>query len=109
MGVQQASQRSERTAAKEGRGAKLLIVDDTHANLLAFEAVLGPLGHEIVKAASGAAALEQAARHDFAVILLDVVMPEMDGFETLSRLREGAVARSTPVILISGRELESSE
>jgi len=109
MGLQQASQQGEQPAAKEGRGAKILIVDDTPANLLAFEAVLGPLRHEIVKVASGAAALEQAARHDFAVILLDVVMPEMDGFETLSRLRKGAVARTTPVILVSGRELESSE
>jgi signal transduction histidine kinase len=89
--------------------AKILIVDDTPANLLAFDALLQPLGHEIVQASSGAAALERAAGQEFAVVLLDVVMPGMDGFETLTRLRDDALIRSTPVILVTGRDLDLAE
>ena len=65
----------------------LLLVDDHLENLLAFDAILADLGHNLVKAGSGAEALRLAEAHDFAVILLDIQMPVMDGFETAARLR----------------------
>jgi signal transduction histidine kinase len=86
--------------------AKILAVDDTPANLFALKALLEPLGHEIVEATSGVEALALAARDEFAVILLDVMMPGMDGLETLSRMRASAVALHTPVILLTAYDLD---
>ena len=81
--------------------AAVLAVDDTPANLLAVRTLLKPLGHEIVTAASGFEALELAQLRDFAVILLDVMMPELDGLGTLERLRTIARAKDTPVIFLT--------
>jgi two-component system sensor histidine kinase/response regulator len=86
--------------------AKVLLVDDIRANLLAITAVLEPLGHEIVEAMSGAQALALAEREEFAVILLDVMMPEMDGFEVLERLHRVPLVRHTPVILQTAYDLD---
>jgi signal transduction histidine kinase len=96
-------------ADMEERGyppAKLLAVDDLPANLMVVSAILGPLGHQIVEARSGPEALELARREEFAVILLDLMMPGMDGLETLKRLRGIPVARHTPVILMSAYDLD---
>jgi two-component system sensor histidine kinase/response regulator len=81
--------------------AKILAVDDTPANLIALSAVLESTGQEFVEARSGQQALVLAARSQFAVILLDVMMPELDGFATLGRLRELPLARHTPVVFIT--------
>lgn len=79
----------------------VLLVDDTPANLLVLEAVLNPLGVRLVRAASGARALELAAAESFAAVLLDVQMPEMDGFEVARRLRETAHGRELPIIFLT--------
>jgi len=68
---------------------KVLIVDDTPANIRAFELVLEHDGYELFEANSGHEALKQSLRHDFAVILLDVRMPVLDGLETAMALRGG--------------------
>jgi two-component system sensor histidine kinase/response regulator len=83
--------------------AKILVVDDVPANLVALTAVLEVLGHEFVEARSGHEALAHAARSQFAVILLDVMMPELDGFDTLERLRELPLAQHTPVVFITAQ------
>ena len=67
--------------------ANILIVDDEPANLLALEAILEPLGQNVVRAVSGKEALREALKDEYAVILLDVQMPEIDGFETAELLR----------------------
>jgi two-component system, sensor histidine kinase and response regulator len=85
---------------------KILAVDDHPANLLALSAILDPLHQELVPAGSGRQALELASRQEFAVILLDVMMPEMDGFETLARLRSIPSAARTPVVLLTAYELD---
>ena len=91
----------------EAKPARLLIVDDKPANLLALEALLEKSEHEIVTAASGQEAIESARIYDFALILLDVMMPEMDGFETARHIRETERNRRTPIIFVTAyRELE---
>ena len=84
----------------------MLAVDDVPSNLLALSAILEPLGSRVVEARSGAEALSLAAREEFAVILLDIAMPEMDGFETLTRLRAIPLARDTPVVLVTAYTLD---
>jgi diguanylate cyclase (GGDEF)-like protein len=79
----------------------ILLVDDRPENLLALEAVLSRLGHNLVRANSGAEALRCVLNHDFAVILLDVLMPEMDGFETAALIRERERSRHTPIIFLT--------
>lgn len=79
----------------------ILLVDDEPANLLALEAVLESLGHNLVKARSGEEALRQIMREDFAVILLDVLMPGMNGFETANLVRQRDRSRFTPIIFLT--------
>lgn len=81
--------------------AKLLLVDDDANNLLALQAVLEPLGQELMLAASGTDALRLCLDNDFAAILLDVRMPEMDGFETAELIRARNRSRHTPVLFLT--------
>ncbi len=79
----------------------LLLVDDQPANLLALEAMLQGLGQNLIRASSGREALKWLLDHDCAVILLDVKMPEMDGFETAALIREREKSRHTPIIFLT--------
>jgi CheY-like chemotaxis protein len=81
--------------------AKILLVDDRAENLLALEAILSSLDQELVFARSGEAAVEAALANDFAVILLDVVMPGMDGFETAAQIKERGRAQDVPIIFLT--------
>jgi len=91
------------TAAPEGRESPvaILIVDDNAAKRLGLIAVLSPLGYTIVEADSGLAALRCVMAQDFAVILLDVCMPIMDGFETAALIRQRRQSEMTPLIFIT--------
>jgi len=80
----------------------ILLVDDQPARLLSYQAVLSGLGVECVRAQSGAEALERLMKQEFAVILLDVHMPGMDGFETARMIREHPRFERTPIIFITG-------
>ncbi|HET7720783.1 MAG TPA: response regulator [Acidimicrobiales bacterium] len=79
----------------------VLIVDDSASKRLALKAVLSPLGYLIVEADSGTAALRCVMARDFAVILLDVCMPDMDGFETAALIRQRRQSEMTPIIFIT--------
>jgi signal transduction histidine kinase len=79
----------------------LLIVDDQEQKLLALEAVLAELGEDIVRARSGAEALRSLLSREFALILLDVNMPGMDGFETAKLIRQRKSSEHTPIIFIT--------
>jgi two-component system sensor histidine kinase/response regulator len=81
--------------------ASILIVDDNPANLLALMAVLEALGHRVVKARSGEEALRRVMDEEFAAVLVDVQMPGMDGFQTVSLLREHPRVRHTPMVFLS--------
>lgn len=92
----------ERLPAVPAEPVSLLLVDDQPENLLALEATLAPLGQRLVTARSGREALRHLLTQDFAVILLDVVMPDMDGIETAQLIRERERSRSTPLIFLTG-------
>jgi signal transduction histidine kinase len=79
----------------------ILLVDDRQENLLVLRETLASLNENVVEARSGQEALKYLLDRDFAVILLDVMMPEMDGFETAKLIREREKSRHTPIIFIT--------
>jgi DNA-binding response OmpR family regulator len=79
----------------------VLVVDDRPDGLLALEAVLSCDRYDLFKASSGQEALQYALFKDFAVILLDVQMPQLDGFETAKLLRENYRSQHTPIIFVT--------
>jgi PAS domain S-box-containing protein len=81
--------------------ANILIVDDDSKTLMAMEALLAAPGRSIVLARSGREALRQLLKQDFALILLDVRMPDIDGFETAAMIRQNERFRYTPIIFLS--------
>jgi signal transduction histidine kinase len=84
--------------------AKILVVDDNPSKLVALEAILAPLRQRIVKAGSGREALRLLLREDFALILLDVRMADMDGFETAALIRQRRASEHTPIIFLTAFE-----
>jgi len=81
--------------------AGILIVDDSPEKIIALESILEELGQDIVKASSGREALRHLLNRDFAVILLDVRMPVMDGFETAALIRQRVRSEHTPIIFVT--------
>jgi signal transduction histidine kinase len=88
------------------RRPAVLAVDDYPVNLLALSAIVETLPIRLVTATSGGEAIARAQEQEFGAILLDVMMPEMDGFETLKRLRAIPSCHDTPVVLLTAYELE---
>jgi CheY-like chemotaxis protein len=86
--------------------AKILLVDDRSENLLALEAILSSLGQELVCVRSGEAALAALLADEFAVILMDVVMPGMDGFETATHIKQRARTHDVPIIFLTAAGAE---
>jgi signal transduction histidine kinase len=80
----------------------ILLVDDQPARLLTYESILGELGQNLVTARSGLEALEKLMKHEFAVVLLDVSMPGMDGFETAAMIHDHPRFERTPIIFVTG-------
>ena len=80
---------------------KILIVDDQPANLLSLEMQLESPDLTIIKASSGNEALTQTLKHEFALVLMDVQMPEMDGFETAELMRSNPKTRNIPIIFVT--------
>ena len=92
----------------EDRRVKLLLVDDRPENLLALKAILEPLGQILVSAHSGEEALKCVLQHDFACILLDVQMPDMNGFDAAQIIKSREKSRYIPIIFLSAINKEDS-
>src|SRR4051794_22842138 len=87
----------------------ILLVDDLAENLLALESLLLHTGQNLVKAKSGSEALKYILTTDFAVILMDVQMPGMDGFETARMIRARDKCRHTPIIFVTAYHRDDSQ
>ena len=87
----------------------VLLVDDTASKRLAVQAMLAPLGYEVVEAESGRAALRAAMGREFAVILMDVRMPGLDGYETASLIRGRLQSELTPIIFLTAFGRDETE
>jgi CheY-like chemotaxis protein len=86
--------------------ARILLVDDRAENIVALEAILSSLNQTLVPARSGDAALKALLSDEFAVILLDVLMPGMDGFETAAHIKRRPKTRDVPIIFLTARNAE---
>ncbi|HUE58419.1 MAG TPA: response regulator [Acidimicrobiales bacterium] len=89
--------------------ATILLVDDREENLLALEAILSSLGHNLVRARSGAEALKHLLTVDVSLILLDVQMPEMDGYETAAHIQSRPRTRNIPIIFLTAIDHEAHQ
>jgi two-component system sensor histidine kinase/response regulator len=87
----------------------ILLVDDQPANLVALEAMLQGLGQNLVMAGSGREALKWLLTREFAVVLLDVKMPDMDGFETATLIRQRDKSRHTPIIFLTAADQSQTQ
>src|SRR5579864_1574457 len=94
--VQEASQEAPSKAK-----VNILVVDDDATKRFALRTVLAPLDENVIEASSGADALRQLLRDEFAVVLLDVRMPVMDGFETAQLIRQRPRSELTPLIFVT--------
>ncbi|MGQ0845552.1 MAG: response regulator [Sporichthyaceae bacterium] len=89
------------TMTPTGPPVKILMVDDRPENLLALEAILSGLGHELIRAECGSDALKQLLLNDIALILLDVQMPGMDGFETATQIKARERTQDIPIVFLT--------
>ena len=87
----------------------ILLVDDQAENLMALEAVLAELGQNLVHARSGKEALKCLLDQEFAIVILDVMMPGMNGFETAHLIRQRESTRHTPIIFLTAMYTEDSD
>jgi diguanylate cyclase (GGDEF)-like protein len=100
---------TQRIVVPAGERAGVLIVDDTPAKLVALAAIVSGMALEIVTATSGEQALRQLLKRDFALILLDVNMPTMDGFETAKLIRSRPRSEHTPIIFVTAEANSEAE
>ena len=88
---------------------KILLVDDQPAKLLSYETVLSELGEELIRANNAREALEQLLKNDVAVILIDVVMPDLDGFQLAEMIREHPRFKKTAIIFVSAVQMADAD
>ncbi len=90
-------------------GKKILIVDDDELVLIAIQELLTPLGFSVTPLSSGPEALEKVSNHQFDLVILDVSMPEMTGFEVCQRVRQMDSYSETPILMLTARSGEEDK
>ena len=91
------------------RPANILLVDDQTENLLVLEAVLTDPGYKIVRAHSGREALKCLLEQEFAIVVLDIQMPDMNGFELAQSMRQRESTKHTPIIFLTALYTEDAD
>ncbi len=90
-------------------GKKILVVDDDELILIALQELLSPLGYSVTPSGSGPAALERLAAENFDLVILDIIMPEMNGFEVCQRIRGMPAYAETPIIMLTAKSGEEDK
>jgi CheY-like chemotaxis protein len=88
---------------------RILLVDDREENLLTLEAILGGLGHELIRATSGEQALKYLLADEVSLILLDVQMPDMDGYDTAAHIKSRPRTQDIPIIFLTAIDREAHQ
>jgi two-component system alkaline phosphatase synthesis response regulator PhoP len=88
---------------------RILVVDDDELVLLAIQELLTPLGFSVTVAQNGAEALRKAASEQFEIVILDVIMPEMDGFEVCGKIRRLTAYHETPILMLTAKSGEEDK
>jgi CheY-like chemotaxis protein len=91
------------------RRARILLVDDRAENLVALEAILSPLDQILVSVGSGEQAVQAVLADEYAVVLLDIMMPGMDGFETATQIKQHAKSRDVPIIFLTAADMQPEQ
>jgi CheY-like chemotaxis protein len=91
------------------RQARILLVDDRPENLIALEAILSPLNQILVPVRSGEQAVQAVLADEYAVVLLDIMMPGMDGFETAAQIKQHAKSREVPIIFLTAATMQPEQ
>ena len=91
------------------RQARILLVDDRPENLVALEAILSSLGQILVPVRSGEQAIQAVLADEYAVVLLDIMMPGMDGFETATQIKRHAKSRDVPIIFLTAATMQPEQ
>jgi len=91
------------------RQARILLVDDRAENLVALEAILSSLDQILVPVRSGEEAVEAVLADEYAVVLLDIMMPGMDGFETAAQIKRHAKSRDVPIIFLTAATMQPEQ
>jgi CheY-like chemotaxis protein len=91
------------------RQARILLVDDRPENLIALEAILSSLDQILVSVGSGEQAVQAVLAGEYAVVLLDIMMPEMDGFETATQIKRHAKSRDVPIIFLTAADMRPEQ
>jgi CheY-like chemotaxis protein len=91
------------------RQARILLVDDRPENLVALEAILSSLGQILVPVQSGEQAVRAVLADEYAVVLLDIMMPGMDGFETARQIKRQAKSRDVPIIFLTAATMQPEQ
>jgi CheY-like chemotaxis protein len=87
----------------------ILVVDDDELVLLAVQELLTPMGFSVATAGNGQEALQKAASRAFDLVILDVIMPEMDGFEVCRKMRQLEPYRETPILMLTAKSGEEDK
>ena len=90
----------------EHEKVNILLVDDQPAKLLSYEVILHELGENLIKASSGQEALEYLLKTEVAVVLMDIMMPQMDGYQTIGVIRENPEFRRLPIIALTAKAMK---
>jgi CheY-like chemotaxis protein len=91
------------------RQARILLVDDRPENLVALEAILSSLDQILVPVRSGEQAIQAVLADEYAVVLLDIMMPGMDGFETATQIKRHAKSRDVPIIFLTAATMQPEQ